>query len=83
VSHPNKLGFEFARRLADPAFRQRIQQCGWTNGMAVYVALPWEAEAEVKARMDEPGRHLMVMPDPMQPFEMRMIVCEVEETDGV
>jgi hypothetical protein len=82
VSHPNTLAFEFARRMRDPVFRERIQRCGWTNGMTVYTALPWETAPEVKTRM-EPGRHLLVMPDPDAPFGMSMIVCEVEETGDV
>lgn len=78
MSHPNNLGFEFARKMKDPAFRRRVKDCGWTNGMAVYPALPWETEADVRARMDELGRHLLVMPDPDAPFQMRMIVIEVD-----
>lgn len=78
MSHPNTLAFEFARKLRDPAFRQRIKACGWTNGMTVYAALPWESEADVKARMDEPGRHLLVMPDPDAQFGMSMLVVEVD-----
>lgn len=77
MSRPNKLGFEFARKMRDPAFRQYIQQRGWTNGMTVYAALPWETAADVKARM-EPGRRLLVMPDPDAEFGMRMLVIEAD-----
>ncbi len=79
MSHPTELGFRFARLGRDPAFRYRMQACGWTNGMNVYPALPWETEADVRARMDEPGRHLLVVPDPGQPFEMFMQVIEVDK----
>jgi broad specificity phosphatase PhoE len=73
----NPLGFEFARKMRDPAFRARLHEVGWSSGMAVYPALPGETYAEVRARM-EPGRHLLVAENPEQPFQMRMIVCEVD-----
>ncbi|WP_426513130.1 hypothetical protein ACPPVO_22390 [Dactylosporangium sp. McL0621] len=77
MTAPNPLAFRFARMLADPAFRQRLHDVGWSNGMAVYPALPGETYAEVRARM-EPGRHLLVAENPEQPFGLRMIVCEVD-----
>lgn len=77
MSHPNKLAFEFGKMLRHREFRDRIKACGWTNGMDIYPALPWETEDEVRARM-EPGRHLLVMPDPDAPFQMRFLVCEVD-----
>jgi hypothetical protein len=77
VSHPNRLGFEFARKLADPAFRRRLKECGWASGTAVFPAAPGETEAEVKERM-ELGRHLLVMLDPAAKFGMSMLMIEVD-----
>lgn len=73
----NPLGFEFARRMRDPAFRRRLKECGWASGTAVYPAAPGETEAEAKGRM-EPGRHLLVMLDPERPFGLKMLMCEVD-----
>lgn len=73
----NPLGFEFARKMRDPAFRARLRDVGWASGTAVYPAAPGETEAEVKARM-EPGRHLLVVPDVGMPFGLRMVMIEVD-----
>lgn len=73
----NPLAFRFAKLGRDPAFRQRRVDCGWTNGMTVYPAQPGETAEQVKARM-EPGRHLLVVEDETQPFQVRMQVIEVD-----
>lgn len=73
----NPLASEFARKMRDPAFRQRLHDVGWANGTAVYPAAPGETEAEVKARM-EPGRHLLVTLDPAAKFGLSMLMCEVD-----
>lgn len=73
----NPLAFDFARLLADPAFRARLHEVGWASGTTVYPAAPGETESGVKARM-APGRHLLVMPDVGQPFQLRMLMCEVD-----
>ncbi len=78
MSHPNKLGFEIARLLRYREFRDRLKACGYTAGMMIYPALPDETAEQVKARMDEPGRHLLVVDDESQPWALRMIVIEVD-----
>lgn len=76
MTAPNPLAFRFGRLLADPAFRRRLDEGGWTNGMTVYPAQPGETYAQVRARM-EPGRHLLAIPDPDAPFGLWMMVCEI------
>lgn len=78
MSHPNKLGFEFAKLTRHREFRDRLAACGWSNGMTVYPALPGETAEQVKAHMDEPGRHLLVTEDATQPWGLRMQVIEVD-----
>lgn len=77
MSHPNKLGFEFAKLMRYPEFRARVKVCGWTNGMTVYPALPDGTAEQVKARM-EPGRHLLVVEDETQQWGLSMVVCEID-----
>lgn len=77
MTSPNPLVFDFARKMADPAFRQRVHACGWASGTVIYAAQDGETADAVKARM-APGRRLLVMPDPGQPFEMLLLMCEID-----
>lgn len=74
----NPLAFAFARRIVDPAFRRRLHDVGWASGTTVYTAAPGETDDEVRARM-VPGRHLLVVADPGAPFQMRMVMVEVDD----
>lgn len=71
----NRAGWAFAHKLADPAFRQRLKEAGWTGG-TVYPVGPDDTEANVRARMDR-GRHLLVVEDAAAPDGLRIEIVKV------
>jgi len=57
-------GFDFARQLRDPNFREHLRSIGHAGG-TVHTTGPGEPVAEVLARVERPG--LLAAPDPARP----------------
>lgn len=75
----NTVGWQFARTMSDPSFRQRLRDLGWeADGVGrVYPVPPDRTEEQVMVGMCA-GRHLLVTADESEPHGMRLRIVEVE-----
>lgn len=72
-------GFDFARRLRDPAFRAFLKSCGWTSGQHVIMAADSEPVLDVIARLithQTDGRAFIAIPNERERYGFRLLIAE-------
>lgn len=72
-------GFDFARRLRDPAFRNFLKEQGWTSGTHVVVAVDDEPVIDVLQRvaLHADDRAFIAIIDEGASFGFRMLIAEI------
>jgi hypothetical protein len=74
----NTVGWQFARQLSDPSFRQRLRDLGWApDGVGRVYPVPQDETAESVIALMGSGRHLLVEAATTEAHGMRVRIVEV------
>ena len=72
-------GFDFARRLRDPAFRDFLKEQGWTSGTHVVIAVDDEPVVDVLQRvaLHAEERAFIAIVDNEAEFGFNLLIAEI------